>query len=459
MARIRPRSTADGATGRRAPIVGTIVLGLLVAVASGAGLWTIHESSRAALDHEMGERLLLIAEEIAQAAAPEEISRWGLLEREDLVLDIVPYLIEVENVVARRGLNYVVVYDFEGDVLLDTSGLREAGEPDPYLFGAERVASLSVEPVHLPTARTDGGAFLKSAFLPVDDPLALEPEPWHVAVHAAPDFFATMRTLQRTLIAVGLALLLLLGAAITVYLFYAQRLARAHVALARSEQLSAMGRMAAGIAHEIRNPLGIIKNTAQLLRAELQDAGVGTDLVEYIPEEVDRLNETLTGYLEFAKDAPLRREDVDLVALVRRTLKLVKRDVETARIEVSQDLGDELVIDADSRKLQQVILNLVLNGVQAMPRGGLLDVRIEAPAGADASMVALHVRDTGVGMDAAQAQQVFEPFFTSKEKGSGLGLHVVQRIVEDHGGRMELETAPGEGTTFTVLLPVRRLDA
>jgi len=451
MPRIRPRPAADPhGAGRRAPIVGTVVLGVLVAVASGAGLWTIHERSRAALDHEMGERLLLIAEEIADAATAEDVTRWSLLPPEDLQLDVLPFLLRVEGIVERRSLNYVVVYDYEGDVLLDTSGLRMPGEQDLYLFGDEREASLSLEPVHLPTAATPQGDYLKSAFLPVLDPFGLEPEAWHVAVHAAPDFFETMRTMQGTLIAVGAALFLLLGTAITVYLFYAQRLARAHTALARSEQLSAMGRMAAGIAHEIRNPLGIIKNTAQLLREEMRDSGMETDLVDYIPEEVDRLNETLTGYLEFAKDAPLRLEPVDLVALLRRTLKLVKRDAEGAGVDVRHDLDavGELVIDADARKLQQVVLNLVLNAVQAMPSGGTLTVGLDE--GAD--QVTLRVQDTGVGMDAAKAQQVFEPFFTSKEKGSGLGLHVVQRIVEDHGGRIELETGPGEGTVFFVVL-------
>lgn len=454
MPRIKPRSTVEAsANGRRAPIVGTILLGLLVALASGAGLWTIHERSREALDHEMGERMLLIAEEIAAAADPIDITRWSLLAPEDLALDIVPFLLRVEEVAEKRGLNYAVVYDYDGDVLLDTSGLRSPGELDLYLFGAEAQAALSYEPVHLPTAATPQGEYLKSAFFPVFDGLGDQSDPWHVAVHAAPDFFETMRTLQRTLIGVGVALLLLLGTAITVYLFYAQRLARAHVALARSEQLSAMGRMAAGIAHEIRNPLGIIKNTAQLLREELRDAQVETDLVEYIPEEVDRLNETLTGYLEFAKDAPLRLERVDLAKLVRRTLELVKRDVDGAGIEVRHDLGaaGEVILDADSRKLQQVVLNLVLNAVQAMPGGGTLAVGVGPPGD---GVVVLRVEDTGVGMDAAKARQIFEPFFTSKEKGSGLGLHVVQRIVEDHGGGIELETEVGVGTTFIVTLPV-----
>ena len=454
MPRIRPRRSADpGVPGRRAQVLGALTLGVLVAIASGAGLWTIYERSREALDREMGERLLLIAEEVAATAAPESLTQWTL-EGEDLdPLRPAGLRAHLTDLALRRDVNYVVVYSFEGTVLLDTSGLRTPGSPDDFLFGEAFLALSSLEPVHLPTRATEQDEYLKAAFWPILDSGGSEAELLgHVAVHAAPDFFDTLRTLRRTLVFVGVALVVLLTTAVAVYLFYAQRLARAHAALARSEQLGAMGRMAAGIAHEIRNPLGIIKNTAQLLREELDDAGVDSDLVRYIPEEVDRLNETLTGYLEFARDAPLRPETVDLVRLVRRTLKLVERDLQSAGVEVKSNLDsvDRLALWADPRRLQQVVLNLVLNAVQAMPEGGTLDLRLDSVDG----RVALHVRDTGTGMDPARAQEIFEPFVTSKEKGSGLGLHVVQRIVEDHGGRIELETEPGRGSTFTVDLPV-----
>ncbi len=453
MPRIRPRRSADpGVPGRRSQVLGALTLGVLVAIGSGAGLWTIHERSREALDREMGERMLLIAEDFAAEATPESLMQWAL-EGEDLdPLRTAGLRAHFTDLALERDLNYVVLYSFEGTVLLDTSGLRPPGARDEFLFGDAYLALSSLDPVHLPTRQTEQGQYLKAAFRPILDPDDSEAGLLgHVAVHAAPSFFDTLRTLRGTLVAVGVALLGLIVVAITVYLFYAQRLARAHAALVRSEQLGAMGRMAAGIAHEIRNPLGIIKNTAQLLREELDDAGVDTDLVRYIPEEVDRLNDTLTGYLEFAKDAPMRLETVDLVRLVRRTLKLVDRDLRAADVEVLDNLDavGQLPLRADPRRLQQVVLNLVLNAVQAMPEGGTLEVRLE-PRGAH---TALHVRDTGTGMDPARAEEIFEPFVTSKEKGSGLGLHVVQRIVEGHGGRIELETEPGRGSTFTVVLP------
>lgn len=462
MQKIRPKRSVDplrsGVFARRQAL-GTVLLGALLTVSTVGGLYTIYDRSRSALDDEMGARLLLVAEEIAAEAVPESLLQWVYQDQEELRLNTAPLRARIDLLSERRGLNYVVLYSFEGEVLLDTSGLRELRAADPYLLGEEQAAALAAHPVHTPMREVTGGLYLKTAYAPVVEPIAgWEVEPvGHVAVHAAPDFFAALRTMRRTLLGVGIGVVALLSLMIGIYLFYAQRLARAHAALQRTETLSAMGRMAAGIAHEIRNPLGIIKNTAQLLREELQDAGVKSDLVGYIPEEVDRLSETLTGYLEFAKDAPLRREPFDLTHAVRRILELTARELSGAGVRALDNLEEvgQVVLHADRRRLQQVLLNLVLNAVQAMPAGGELKVTVSR---SDRD-VHITVADTGVGMDSTTAQQIFEPFVTSKEKGSGLGLYMVRRIVEDHGGHLELETAVGEGTAFTVVLPADGAEA
>lgn len=456
MRKIRPKRSLDptrsGVFARR-QVLGTVVLGVLLGVSTVGGLYTIYERGRGALEAEMGARLVLVAEEVAAEAVPESLLQWVYQDREELSLNTAPLRARIELLAERRGLNYVVVYSFEGEVLLDTSGLRELRAPDPYLLGEEQVAALGAASVHTPMREVSQGLYLKTAYAAVSEANAgwdLEPV-GHVAVHAAPDFFDALRAMRRTLMGVGIGVVALLSLLIGLYLFYARRLAHAHAALQRTEALSAMGRMAAGIAHEIRNPLGIIKNTAQLLREELGDAGVQSDLVDYIPEEIDRLNETLTGYLEFAKEAPLRRETFDLVPTVRRILELAARELSAARVQALDNLAEvgQLELHADRRRVQQLLLNLVLNAVQAMPAGGQLRVSLARVA----SDVRITVQDDGVGMDPAMAQQIFEPFVTSKEKGSGLGLYMVRRIVEDHGGYLELETGPGEGTAFTVVLP------
>ncbi len=445
----RPGHSAEAEAVPRRQVVGTIALGMLMVAGFGLGLSAIDRRSSEALDEQMGERLVLIAQEAAATVPADSLLAWSFLEGSQLVQATRTVGRRLRDLAARRDLNYVVVYSFEHRVLVDTSHLRPPGQPDPYLFDHEPLdLALDGAALHTPTQEL-AGEWLKSAWVPVRS--ADGRIDGAVAVQALPDFFDTLRALRRTLWLVGLGVTLLVTVLIVSYLRFARRMARARAALVRSETLSAMGRMAAGIAHEIRNPLGIIKNTAQVLRAELEEEGRETDLIDFIPEEVDRLNETLTGYLEFAKDAPLRPEDTDLVRLCRRTLRLVQRDLERASVRPLDNLDEvgQLSVRADPRRLQQVLLNLVLNAVQAMPEGGELELRLDREPGE----VRLSVRDTGVGMDEAARAAIFEPFFTSKEKGSGLGLSVARRIVEDHGGRIEVESAPGRGSTFTLVLP------
>lgn len=442
------RSAEAGSVPPR-QIAGTVLLGAAMLLAFGLGLSTIHDQSRDALDEQMGERLVLLALEAASLVEPDSLLVWSLQEKEMIPLATRPLLRRWLDLSDRRDLNYLVLYSFDREILLDTSGLRALRAEDPYLFDTTPL-DLALDGAALHTSTQDvASEYLKTAFAPVrGEDGRVEGA---VAVQALPDFFDTVRDLRKTLAFVGIGVTVLVAVLIALYIYYARRLAAARAALVRGETLSAMGRMAAGIAHEIRNPLGIIKNSAQLLRIELEDEGHDTSLVDFIPVEVDRLNETLTGYLEFAKDAPLRREEVDLTALAQRTLRLVGRDLEAADVVRTDNLATVGRAPAyvDPRRLQQVLLNFLLNAIQAMPEGGTLDVRLRQ----DASMWRLAVQDSGTGMDASTASEVFEPFVTTKEKGSGLGLHVARRIVEDHGGHIELETAPGAGSTFTVVLP------
>ncbi len=274
-------------------------------------------------------------------------------------------------------------------------------------------------------------------------------------VEASVGYFDALGELRRSLLGIGGIVVLLVALLMMLWVGYARRLARARWALTRQETLSAMGRMAAGIAHEIRNPLGIIKNTAQLLKEELAEQQVSAEMLQYIPEEVDRLNEILTGYLDFAREAPPRFAPVEMDKLLRRTSKLFEKDFESTGIEVEERIegGGDAVIQADARRLQQVFLNLMLNALQAMPDGGRLELSLQC----EPERVTVRVGDSGVGLDPKEAEQLFEPFVTSKEKGSGLGLSVVRRIVvEDHGGEVWLSGRPGEGAVATVELPRRR---
>lgn len=445
----RPRS-AESTLPRR-QIAGILALGCAIIAVSIASLIYLYSQSREQLDRELGQRLQQVAVAAATTVPGDSLVVWWVAERPPVaVISLERRLrrVEQDNALAR-----IVVYQEDWSVLVDTSQILERGEHDPFL-ALDRV-SVEQARVGIPSysnLREVSGAFLKAGYAPVLDDFG--EIAGFVGVVASARFFETLRGLRQSLLLTGVVVFVLVGVLTAVYVGYARRLARARAALQRGETLAAMGRMAAGIAHEIRNPLGIIKNTAQLLREELRDEGHSSDLVEFIPTEVDRLNETLTGYLEFAQDKPMRFESTQLGKLLRRTVSMMQPDFQHADVELHVELEaiDSTSLEVDPRRIQQVFLNLVLNALQAMPDGGSFTVRGRETPGE----VVVELIDTGVGMSSEQIEHAFEAFFTSKEKGSGLGLSVAHKIVEEHGGRIEISSTPGEGTAMLVRLPASR---
>ncbi|HMB67903.1 MAG TPA: ATP-binding protein, partial [bacterium] len=230
-----------------------------------------------------------------------------------------------------------------------------------------------------------------------------------------------------------------------------RRLARTETALSRAETLSAMGLMAAGVAHEVRNPLAIIAGTAERLQKKY-GAGSEDPLFGFIPEEVERLNRILEGYLRFAQDEPLQLEPCDLRQLVDRSGRLVEDDFRERNVRLTVHAGEPPVpARADARRLQQVLLNLLLNGAQAMPDGGELELRLELRG----RRARIGVLDRGPGFTPAALREAFQPFWTTKEKGSGLGLVLARRIVEAHHGTITLANRDDGGAEVTVEIPVQ----
>lgn len=450
MPQTRPRPSADVALPRR-QVVSTWVLGLGLATVFATGLWVFHGQARRHLDQNLGLRLQNVAVTAAATVPGDSLFTWLLAPEAYEPPSLVRLGGRLKRAEIENGLSKIVLYDERRTVLLDTSRILRRGEPDPFLvLDLPAVEQASFGLASTSTLQEVSGEFLKAGYAPVFD--SYDEVAGFVGVVGSASYFDTLYRLQRTLWGVGIVTVGLVLLATLVFLGYMRRLARARAALARGETLASMGRMAAGIAHEIRNPLGIIKNTAQLLKEELEGTEVDLDreLLDFIPEEIDRLDQTLTGYLEFARDAPPRREPTDLVRLLRRTLKIMAPDFRDAEVEAVDNLDEVGQLEAwvDPRRMQQVFLNLFLNAIQAMPEGGRLEVDLRTRGG----QCVLRVVDDGVGLpdDGAEA---FEPFVTSKEKGSGLGLSVVRQIVEAHGGRITLEPASPRGATAVVTLP------
>ena len=240
-----------------------------------------------------------------------------------------------------------------------------------------------------------------------------------------------------------------------------RQLQRAHEHVLQVEKMAAIGKLAAVVAHEINNPLSGILTYTKLLKKWLERGEWDTarreevsNSLQVIESESRRCGEIVRNLLTFARAAPMNLEWTNLNAVVDRVARLVLHQFELANIQLQLELADDLpAVHGDPAQLQQVLLALVMNAIDAMPGGGNLWLRTRARR--ETREVQFEVRDDGVGIAPDVLPRLFEPFFTTKERGRGvgLGLAISQSIIERHGGRIEVASEPGKGTTFTVSLP------
>jgi two-component system sensor histidine kinase HydH len=220
----------------------------------------------------------------------------------------------------------------------------------------------------------------------------------------------------------------------------------------RSRRLASLGSLAAGVAHEIRNPLSSIKGFATFFKERYHNNPEDRKTAEIMVQEVERLNRVISQLLEFARPMDMNRRWNSIQEIIRHTLKMIEGEAGEKKISLRADIPTEpgnIFIDAD--KITQVMLNLYLNAISAMERGGTLGVALSLP---DDRMVQIDVSDTGAGIDEENLLRIFDPYFTTKPSGTGLGLAIVYRIIESHGGEIRVESERGKGTKVTVLLPV-----
>jgi len=223
--------------------------------------------------------------------------------------------------------------------------------------------------------------------------------------------------------------------------------------LIRSERLATVGRMAAHITHEVRNPLASVGLYLELLSDEIGEDNVeARRLVTSLSNEVDRLSEITETYLRFVRLPKPKLEREDLGALVSSVMEFSRGELAMAKIDlemsIEPDLPEAII---DESQIRQALLNLVRNAKEAMPEGGRICVEVSAMEG---GWLRLSVADSGPGIIAENLGKIFDPFFSTKDKGTGLGLALVQQIVIEHGGRIEVDLPPSGGTVFSLLLPV-----
>jgi signal transduction histidine kinase len=232
-----------------------------------------------------------------------------------------------------------------------------------------------------------------------------------------------------------------------------QRLQQREREVLRAEQLAAVGQVAAGVAHELRNPLTSVKMLVQSALEGDAAAGLALEDLRIIEHEVRRMETCIQTFLDFARPPASERRRCDLVPVVRRALALAEVRARRQHVTLAADLPPGPVeLNIDAAQVQQVLLNLLLNALDALPQGGAVRVEIR-PSTPQEPAVAVRVRDTGPGIAPRIRERLFEPFVSSKETGLGLGLSISRRLVEAHGGTIFGENAPGGGALFAFTLP------
>lgn len=229
-------------------------------------------------------------------------------------------------------------------------------------------------------------------------------------------------------------------------------LQKAEEAMRRTERLAALGQLTAGLAHELRNPIGTIKNSAELLTKRLPASDeIAHELSGFIQSEVDRTNSLITRFLQFARPFQLRRERQDIAQVLDRAILHVERQFPDYPVTFVKNYAPDVPgVEVDQELMEQVFINLLVNAAQASPAGSVVTAKTRAGE----SEVEVSIIDRGAGIDPGIEGSIFNPFFTTKKDGVGLGLAIVAKIVDEHGGRIVVESQAQQGSVFRVLLPL-----
>jgi signal transduction histidine kinase len=230
-------------------------------------------------------------------------------------------------------------------------------------------------------------------------------------------------------------------------------LREAEATVRRTERLAALGQLSAGLAHELRNPLGTMKTSAEMLLKNVDaDQAVAREMAGFISSEVDRTNSLVTRFLDFARPLALRLEKTDLTAVIDRAVADVQKHAPPIEVSIHKNYSPDIpAFFLDGQFVERVMYNLLLNAAQASPPGGSVTVNTRRVDGT----VEIGIIDRGSGIEPEHLENIFNPFFTTKATGVGLGLAIVSKIVDEHGGKVSVDSRPGVGSTFRVFLPFR----
>ena len=220
--------------------------------------------------------------------------------------------------------------------------------------------------------------------------------------------------------------------------------------LLQADKLAALGTISAGMAHEIKNPLASIKGMTQVLEENLADPNFIKKYQEVVCRQIDRMNNLVEKLLRFGHPPGLTLAQLELNQVIEETLALLSDQCKKKGIRIDLELGKLPQMEGDFEQLEQLFMNLILNAIQAMPDGGVLSIRTSS-----LSLLCVEISDSGIGIPDDKIDRIFDPFFSTRDEGVGMGLAVAYRIVKEHGGRIQVESKVGKGTTFKLWLPLQ----
>ena len=427
-----------------APLFVAAIAALAVASLS----WLSYRSVRTGYQTEFARRLEGMAATGAsqvRAADVEDATRVGQDGVGYLTLQVLIQQLCATPGTANASLldvRRLALYDCRGD---EWQGQRSMLDSLAHLSLARALAGeTAVSPPF-----TVNGIPRQAAFAPVRGDTSGAPVVAVVAVEAVPGYRDALAQLGQQLLLVTVLITLTLFVLAIIMARRALAATRLERRLSRAENLAAMGRMTATLAHEIKNPLAIIRGSAQRLGKLEPESRRWADSVV---EEADRLTRTVTRYLQFAKGEEKPGEHGDAVAALESTLALLEGEMHARKVTLEWDRGATSVrVGLDSESLKQVYLNLILNALEAMPEGGRLVVSDFGRSDA----YELSIIDSGTGMPPEMLEKLGDPFFSTRAQGSGLGLFLTRRLIESAGGRLTITSEVGRGTTCLVTLPRR----
>ncbi|MCA8963088.1 MAG: ATP-binding protein, partial [Planctomycetes bacterium] len=419
--------------------------------------WLLYRHVRDELDRLMGDRLLAIATTVAGTIGSDRFSELAVFGPDSPEYEQVRA--ELAGIAASNDLDDITLLDHAGSTVFELSSTSTIGEPNA-LFALQpelQTALISGLPQASPLVRVTARGepqYLKSGYAPIEDQRGSVVGA--VVVQGGSAFFSVLpqlRTRATTSALVGLLVVLVLG---VLFFRVLRSLVRLEDSLRSTAALAAIGQIAAVVAHEIKNPLAIIRSRAERVRSKIESGKDRDEILswfETIPSEVDRLNEIVTSYLSLARPELSGDGRCEVRAVIEEIATLLRPDLERQSVELALELGPgSLEASIGARSLKQVLLNLVLNATQALDDEQPIR-RVSIGADSHDAQVRIWVKDTGRGMTEEEIRRTLEPFYSTKPTGSGLGLTLVRSLVRGSGGDVRMKSRPGEGTQVSIHLP------